>query len=110
MKIKLWPEDAESTFEKAVYVLWDFGLPALLLSGYLCLWGVFDCQLSDWAKAASKGWHVFASVVAVGSFYFLYLAIKDRIQIMGKWDGAMKAAIFLLLTVISWISYGGWNV
>jgi hypothetical protein len=109
MSFKLWPSDAKANAEKAFYVLVYFVMSAVLVLGYGTMWGFFNFDYAENVKLAGAGWHTVGTIFFVGSVVWLYLAAQEIIYFDSKWDASLRGIVFVVLTALSWLSYGGWH-
>jgi hypothetical protein len=110
MSFKLWPSDAKDMVEKALYVVVYFIISAVLVLGYGTMWGVFNFAYGEDVVKAGAGWHTVGALFFVASVVWLYLAAQDMIGFDSKWDASLRGIVFVALTALSWLSYGGWSI
>jgi hypothetical protein len=109
MSFKLWPSDAKAATEKAFYVLVYVVISTVLVLGYGTMWGFFNFTYGEAVKTAGAGWHTLGTIFFVSSVIWLYLAGQEIVYFDSKWDASLRGIVFVVLTGLSWLSYGGWH-
>lgn len=98
--MKLFPKDATTVGEKAVYVITFGGAGLLYLFMQLSAFGVFHNFYSDACKAAGWGWKVPGLLLTALLVYNIYKGTKDE----GK---PPSGVILAVLTALSLAFYCG---
>lgn len=105
MKFKLWPADATTTFEKALYAFFAIGVPVAYLFMLLSAAGIFHNFYQANVKAAGSGWHMIGTILALGEILFAISVVEEKDHIFKSSTG--EAIALIALAAISLLSFAG---